>query len=179
MQLLDELSMVYTTCVLFYAVFSYACTKPTQYLLLLLITSIAVFITAYYHYIKDPLFHQNMFALLTTIVVLHSIYIMEKLFQTRPIKTGDDRKRLDSRHAGIRRNMRIMIACGIGSVALGFLIWNLDNIFCSTLRRWRRHIGLPWGILLEGHGWWYVQRSAIFTAAELYRGTFSLALLST
>jgi len=30
----------------------------------------------------------------------------------------------------------------------------LDNMFCGTLRRWRRDIGLPWGILLEGHGWW-------------------------
>jgi dihydroceramidase len=50
--------------------------------------------------------------------------------------------------------MWTMIACGLSAVAGGFLIWNLDNIFCGTLRRCRRDIGLPWGILLEGHGWW-------------------------
>ncbi len=62
--------------------------------------------------------------------------------------------RMGARDVAILRTMWKMIACGLSAVACGFLIWNLDNEFCSTLRSWRREIGLPWGILLEGHGWW-------------------------
>ena len=38
----------------------------------------------------------------------------------------------------------------------GFALWNLDNIYCSKLKAWRHELGLPWGILLEGHGWWHL-----------------------
>ena len=34
----------------------------------------------------------------------------------------------------------------------GFVIWGLDRVFCSTIRRWRHEVDLPWGVLLEGHG---------------------------
>jgi dihydroceramidase len=156
--------MVYTTCVLFYAVFSHGTSARSRILLSIFLVVLALFITGYYHYLKDPLFHQNMFALLTTIVVLRSIYVMEvTLRSSRRVeppngraKAGDEpeQKRAKTRDEAILKTMWIMIACGITSVATGFLIWNLDNIFCSTLRRWRREVGLPWGILLEGHGWW-------------------------
>jgi hypothetical protein len=38
----------------------------------------------------------------------------------------------------------------------GFLIWNLDNVFCGTVRHWRRQMGLPWAMVLEGHAWWHL-----------------------
>jgi dihydroceramidase len=86
MQLLDELSMIYTTCVLFFVVFSYRQSKYRKILLLLCIITLAIFITGYYYYIKDPLFHQNMFALLTIVVVFWSMYVMDKTL--RPYSIG-------------------------------------------------------------------------------------------
>jgi dihydroceramidase len=65
-----------------------------------------------------------------------------------------EKSRVDARDTAILHMMWEIIACGVGAVAARFLIWNLDNEFCPTIRRWRREIGLPWGILLEGHGWW-------------------------
>ena len=59
-----------------------------------------------------------------------------------------------SRDAEILKSMWWMIGCGLSIFLGGFAIWNLDNEYCSTLRMWRREIGLPWGVLLEGHGWW-------------------------
>lgn len=38
----------------------------------------------------------------------------------------------------------------------GFLIWNLDNAYCNTIRRWRHQIQLPWAVVLEGHAWWHL-----------------------
>lgn len=154
MQLLDELAMVYTTCILFYATFSHARSIGVKLGVAALTIGIAAFVTGYYHYLGDPAFHQNMFALLTSIVVFYNMYLMQKTLKQpnqEPImgraKTEEDARRL--------KMMWQMIPVGIGSVALGFLIWNIDNIYCSRFRTWRREIGLPWGILLEGHGWWH------------------------
>ncbi|KAL2068082.1 hypothetical protein VTL71DRAFT_16180 [Oculimacula yallundae] len=176
MQLLDELSMIYTTCIMFYAIFSHGRSPLGSMVILGFTVLVAVFVTLYYHYLQDPLFHQNMFALLTVIVVLRSMWVMEKTL--RPGKkvhsrvNGDigmtgtlkvEEAREEARDVRILNTMWKMIACGLGSVALGFLIWNLDNVYCSTLRRWRREVGLPWGVFLEGHGWWH-----IFTGIAAY-----------
>jgi dihydroceramidase len=67
-----------------------------------------------------------------------------------------EQERQDERDGEILRTMWIMIAYGLGIFLGGFAIWNLDNIYCSKLRKWRHEIGLPWGIVLEGHGWWHV-----------------------
>lgn len=61
---------------------------------------------------------------------------------------------VDERKREALRNMWIMVACGLGTIGVGFLVWNLDTIYCSSIRRWRRKVGLPWGVLLEGHAWW-------------------------
>lgn len=172
MQLVDELSMIYTTCLMFYATFSYDKSRLYGVLLGIGLLSLAIFITLYYHYIQDPLFHQNAYGLLTAIVLFRSMWIMEvnlrpsfkKQRMDQKLATGElrpsdldhprDLARQDGRDAQILRTMWVMIACGLSIFLGGFAIWNLDNIFCYKLRTWRREIGLPWGILLEGHGWW-------------------------
>lgn len=49
-----------------------------------------------------------------------------------------------------------MVVIGLTVFLGGFVIWSLDNHYCSEIRRWRHVVGLPWGIFLEGHGWWSV-----------------------
>jgi dihydroceramidase len=184
MQLVDELSMIYTTCVMFYGIYSYRRSARSCVLLSIFTVSLAVFITAYYHYLGDPVFHQVMFALLTAAVVIRSMHAMETTL--RPSKRASlggqsklpvdnqEQARRDRRDTQILTTMWQMVACGLGSVAMGFLIWNLDNEFCSVLRRWRRDLGLPWGVLLEGHGWWYVPcPSATMRSADFVRHVFT------
>ena len=162
-QLIDELAMIYTTCIMFYAVFSYRRATSVKILIAALVVNIAIFITLYYHYLKDPLFHQNMFALLTIIVFLRSAYTMETTL--RPSRRAQvapelskqrlqEQERQERRDLAILKTMWQMIPMGLGSVALGFFIWNVDNALCQNLRSWRRDVGLPWGVLMEGHGWW-------------------------
>ncbi|EPQ64208.1 Bgt-991 [Blumeria graminis f. sp. tritici] len=152
MQLVDELSMIYTTCIMCYATFSYEKSRLYRQLL------------GFY-----PTFHQNAFAVLITIVLLRSMYIME--FEVRPsmqkihsadmknkvvkgtIPSGVWRKTSD---LSIVNEMWLMVSLGLSIFLAGFGIWALDNVYCSTLLRWRHEIGLPWGLLLEGHGWWHL-----------------------
>ncbi|KAB2576017.1 Alkaline ceramidase 3 [Lasiodiplodia theobromae] len=178
MQLVDELSMIYTTCLMFYATFSYGRSRAYAQALGVFLIALAAFITGYYHYLQDPVFHQNMYALLTAIVLLRSMYIMEVRLRPKlkgkekaagkaatatngsakasPLPPAEEQKRRDARDTEILRSMWIMIGSGLSIFLGGFAIWTLDNEFCGTLRRWRRDVGLPWGIFLEGHGWWHL-----------------------
>lgn len=166
--------MIYTTCLMCYATFSYSKSRLYSFVLAVSLVSLALFITLYYHYLQDPAFHQNAYAILTAVVLFRSIYVMEfslrpsltkkedefKLLRKRSMST--DEKEIsrtdDRRDATILRTMWIMIATGLSIFLAGFLIWHLDNKYCLTLRIWRRRVGLPWGIVLEGHGWWYAFR---------------------
>lgn len=170
MQLVDELSMIYSTCLMSYAAFSFLKSQQFRIFLGMGLVSLAVFITLYYHYLQDPVFHQNAYAILTITVLLRSMYVMEvnlrpsvnrRQSHYKPQRnispTGEEGvcpSSEDLRDQRILNTMWWMIACGISIFLVGFGVWALDNKYCSTLIRWRREIGLPWGILLEGHGWW-------------------------
>ena len=173
MQLVDELSMIYTTCLMFWATFAYSRPQSVQIMLGVFCVSLSIFITGYYHYLQDPTFHQNAYAILTAFVLFRSIYVMEvnirpyyrrrhaehEKAQSSPAMTDAQRveeRRKDQRDREILRTMWIMIAFGLSVFLGGFGIWALDNVYCSKLRTWRHQIGLPWGIVLEGHGWWHV-----------------------
>ena len=171
MQLVDELNMIYTTCLMCYTTFSYSRSRQFALILGLGLVSLAIFITLYYHYLQDPAFHQIAYAILTAIVLFRSVYVME--FTLRPSLTKKeeewkiqrkrsmtaDEKKIsradDRRDIKILGTMWAMIASGLSTFLFGFFLWNLDNIYCTEARRWRKQIGLPWGVLLEGHGWWY------------------------
>lgn len=159
MQLVDELSMIYTTCFMFYATFSHKQPTTTKTFLAIFLIALSIFITGYYHYLGDPVFHQNAYALLTAIVLFRSMYVMESSLRPKDKGTeqkavSEEQKRQDDRDRKILKTMWLMIACGLSIFLGGFGIWTLDNVYCSNLRKWRREIGLPWGIFLEGHGWW-------------------------
>ncbi len=175
--------MIYTTCLMCYATFSYSKSRLFGLGLALCLVSICVFITLYYHYLQDPAFHQNAYALLTAIGLFRSMYVME--FSLRPslrqrekahrsqqwkasstAQEKEARKAEDRRDAKILKNMWSLIASGLSIFLGGFVFWSLDNVYCSDLRRWRRQIGLPWGVLLEGHGWWYVFQPISGTPSE-------------
>lgn len=173
MQLVDELSMIYTTCLMFWATFEHKRAAPVPLLLGIFVASLALFITGYYHYLQDPTFHQNAYAILTAFVLFRSMYVMElnirPYFRRRhvlheKVRESDvmteaekiEEARKDSRDQETISRMWAMIGFGLSVFLGGFGIWNLDNIYCTKLRTWRHEIGLPWGILLEGHGWWHL-----------------------
>jgi len=170
-QLVDELSMIYTTCIMFYATFTYRKSLLYATTLGTFLLSLSVFITAYYHYLQEPTFHQIMYAILTAGVLFRAMWVMEVSIRpsvakslkedeamTRNLSQEEkaDKKRRDARDVKILEDMWQMVYYGLSTFLGGFLIWNLDNIFCSSLIKWRREIGLPWGIVLEGHGWWHI-----------------------
>ena len=162
MQLVDELSMIYTTCLMVYASFGHSRPTNVKIGLAVFLVALCIFITLYYHYLQDPAFHQNAYTILTVIVLGRGMWIMETTL--RPAFRRNDESKTQSVQARlpvkkdveIIREMWVLVAFGMSVFLTGYAIWGLDNVYCSTLRSWRRRVGLPWGLLLEGHGWWYV-----------------------
>jgi len=171
--------MIYTTCLMIYAGLSYSQSASFRITLATLLIGLSVFITVYYHYLQDPTFHQNAYALLTAFIVFRSMFIMEytlrpslrrteekhmlEMQKSSPKSPAEDKRRKEiQRRENIRdteilMQMWIFVAFGLTVFLGGFGIWALDNVYCGTLRKWRRSLGLPWGVVLEGHGWWYVR----------------------
>ncbi|KAF2003235.1 alkaline phytoceramidase [Amniculicola lignicola CBS 123094] len=169
MQLIDELNMIYTTCLMCYVTFSYGHSKAYSTALAGSLVSIAIGVTLYYHYLQDPTFHQTVYAILTIIVFFRQLWVMEvnirPRFQSQARKRANPRlqgglqlaqEREDARDLKILRQMWTMVPTGLGIFLGGFLLWHLDREYCSDFRRWRRQIGLPWGMVLEAHGWWHL-----------------------
>ncbi|KAF2638153.1 alkaline ceramidase-like protein [Massarina eburnea CBS 473.64] len=170
MQLVDELSMIYTTCLMNYATFSFNRSLRFRTILGLSLASLALFITLYYHYLQDPTFHQITYAILTIVVFFRAVYVMEvnmrPRFRTKDREVKNPRLheaekedvqiREDRRDQAVLKQMWTMIAWGLSIFLGGFLLWHLDRVHCSTLTQWRRSVGMPWGFLLELHGWWHI-----------------------
>ncbi|KAK8083017.1 alkaline phytoceramidase, partial [Apiospora saccharicola] len=158
MQLVDELAMIYTTCFMCYATFSYGRSKGISAVLGVALAGLSYYITERYYRTKDPQFHQDAYGILTAIVVFSNMYIIEK--QVRPALKARQEKRnpnpaIQSADATVNE-MWVMVITGLTIFLGGFLAWNLDNIYCQTITRWRRQVGLPLAMLLEGHAWWHL-----------------------
>ena len=44
----------------------------------------------------------------------------------------------------------------IVAFVIGYALWRLEFRSCRILRNLRHEMGLPYGFLLEFHGWWHV-----------------------
>jgi len=184
--------MIYTACLMCYATFSFSQSRVVRQVLGTSLASLAIFITVgymtsrldrnmlnyarqlYYHYLQDPVFHQNAFAIITAIVLFRSMYVMEvnirpslkRKYGTTPQKSTEGLSKSElqanaKRDSEILTEMWLMVIIGLSIFLGGFGIWALDIKYCNTVRHWRHQVGLPWGILLEGHGWWLVHAAKI------------------
>ena len=142
MQLVDELSMINTTLIMWFATFGHNQSRLFRILLALFLISTLVTVAGVYHYLGNPVFHQNVYALLTIIVIGRSWYQV----QTKVKKTSLEHY----------TNMRDMVLLGLAAIGAAFTLWNLDTIFCGHITDVRRSIGMPWGFLLEGHAHWHL-----------------------
>lgn len=102
--------MIYTTCIMAFATFSYSKSHTTRVLNGLGVVSLATWITAYYLLSKDPVFHQVAYAFLTCAVVFRGMYVMHAHLQPALEKRSPDAE-------GIMRQMWKMAFTGLYALA--------------------------------------------------------------
>lgn len=146
-QLLDELPMIYTTCIPVWFSFSYSKSRKFQNVCAWVIFAGAMLLTLIYIIFRKPAIHQAAYGMLNVVIILKNIKLV--------YSTINDRAALI--------NLNWTMALGVTEFLFGWFLWNLDIHLCSYWRSLRRSIGLPFGVLFEGHGWWH-----LFTGLGVY-----------
>ncbi|KAI3617690.1 hypothetical protein CBS9595_003599 [Malassezia furfur] len=149
-QMMDELPMIWASsyvcwCLLDETV-SYG-KKKHPAILSTLVAGLAVFVTVTYVLHGNPVFHQVAYACIFAFTSIHGLKTLWSKNSPLSLTPASRVWQATARHQQ---------AVGIVSFLTGFLIWNIDNIFCGTLRVSREIVGYPWALLLEGHGWWHI-----------------------
>lgn len=148
-QLMDELPMVWTTSIPFGYIWGW--NKPEPYHTLWNVGTFIVtcFFTYTYMYVwRNPVYHQVFYALLNFGVIYKTLKTIKATIKSKEI----------------RHYLYRMLTLAFSLFAFGFFVWNLDNVYCSNVRSWRRdYLGWPLGFFLEGHGWWH-----LFTGLGIY-----------
>ncbi|EGG11053.1 uncharacterized protein MELLADRAFT_70933 [Melampsora larici-populina 98AG31] len=150
MQLLDELPMTYSTTLLAYLAFSRSSsqTSPTNrvydLILNMLLILYAVLVTVIYLVWPNPTFHHTSFAVL----ILSTNAKVAYWIRTLPTNTAIER-----RH---KQDIKRCEFTGFWVFLFSFGIWNIDNLFCDQLTRWKKGLGFPNSIILELHAWWHL-----------------------
>lgn len=150
-QLLDELPMIYATCI---PTWSILCeTEETltkngksspltrQLSVGITISAIVALLSWIYLFFKIPEIHQTVYGFVTVLVVLMSGLLTHKFVSDKVAK----------------KSLYQCMSIGIVTFLAGFISWNLDNQFCSYWIHVRRTVlELPLGVLLELHAWWHI-----------------------
>jgi dihydroceramidase len=108
--------------------------KMASYVLPLGLTIYSVVVTWSYLIINDPVFHQVSYAILVLGVVYRAAYLFNKV----PKSLTYEKPRLQS----------LLCTAALGFI-LAFILWNIDNQFCSSLRSWRHSVSLLTGSISE------------------------------
>lgn len=148
-QLMDELPMVWTTAIPFGYIWGYGRGQPYKTFWNVGTFLATCFFTYTYIYIwRNPVYHQIFYAMLNFGVIFKSIATIRQNIENKEL----------------RIYLYKMLTLSFSLFIFGFFVWNLDTVYCSKVRSWRRDIlGWPLGFLLEGHGWWH-----LFTGLGIY-----------
>jgi dihydroceramidase len=141
-QLLDELPMIWTTLIMFWGIFDYGLSRAQSLGLAAGTTMLGVGVTWYYLVNKNPVFHEVAYGFITAAVLLRSWYLVLK--------------RVDKEDAEARDDLRYTATWGAVTFLSGFALWGIDRGQCGNLTHAKHFMGLPWGMVLELHGWWHL-----------------------
>lgn len=164
-QLGDELPMIFCCAFITYVAFDTGSASlprtPFVRCLPYLLSIYSFGVSLIYLRYPNPVFHQVAFGTLQLISTFRSVYTI----RTAPEATYREKKN----KADI---IRFQTAAFFISLT-GFLIWNIDNLFCDQLSLLKQYLGVPYSFVVEGHAWWHLAMGA-----GAYLGTVALQLMS-
>ncbi|EJC98725.1 alkaline phytoceramidase [Fomitiporia mediterranea MF3/22] len=154
-QLSDELPMIYTASCSLFILYDTSpgwgiSSKKSQLLLIFTVLFDILFTYSYWLY-RNPIYHQVVFAAFMIANTLRGSWLVRSAEASNRIGLNE------------KRTITSLYTSGALIFILGFAIWNLDNVFCNALSKWKALVGWPMAFLLEGHAWWH-----LFTTVGAY-----------
>ncbi|KAI9631202.1 hypothetical protein KEM48_013131 [Puccinia striiformis f. sp. tritici PST-130] len=147
-QLGDELPMIFAGAMSAYVTFDTGSPNLPRSRFVRCLPSLLIIysfgVTAIYLWYPNPVFHQTAFAAISLITTSRSVYIS----LSAPERTYREKK---NKSDGIRYSLG-----GTIMFIIGFLIWNIDNLYCDRISQLKEYLGTPWSFIIEGHAWWHL-----------------------
>ncbi|XP_065886856.1 alkaline ceramidase 3-like [Dysidea avara] len=141
MQLLDELPMLFTAVQFLYCLLNMGGPHGKQSLFTIIYLNvlylIAAIISIAYMVVGNPVFHQVAYGVIVAAILLEAFYVLKTHVHWRYLSWA---------------------FVSFGSYIMAFLIWLLDNNYCSDLRDMRADLGQqhPISVFSQLHGWWHL-----------------------
>lgn len=139
-QWMDDLSMLIATATVLHRVFTFDKSLKTTVISGIAATvSMALFIA--WHCITDEVvMHPILFGIMIAIVGIKTRSIISQRVS----------------NLEVRKEVTKLVTWGGVTFVTGFILWNIDNIYCPQLTKFKRKIGMPWSFIFELHGWWHI-----------------------
>uniref|UniRef100_A0A1B6DAA4 Alkaline ceramidase n=1 Tax=Clastoptera arizonana TaxID=38151 RepID=A0A1B6DAA4_9HEMI len=138
MQLFDELPMVYGTCVHVYCLYEIQNPRRTHSYNLIIIgilTTYAIGFTTVYLLCPQPLIQHTSYGIL----VIISFYFEYSIIREEKCKTCQK-----------------LFLMSVPTYLFGFLLWNIDKLFCTNLTLLRRNLPKALSPVTQLHAWWHI-----------------------
>lgn len=133
----DELSMLYSTSLVLYTIFSFQLGGTSRILLASGLASGLSVVTFAHHFLGESSLHRLVFGSFIVCVFFRTVFLM------RTKVTDQD----------ALRKMRKLAAVGSVTFLSGYAVWLIDEFCCSRLQEVRAYVGVPLGLITELHGW--------------------------
>ncbi|KAL8594789.1 hypothetical protein ACOMHN_047507 [Nucella lapillus] len=136
MQLMDELPMIWGSAFLLYGILTLEGKRENYYWLIAALLGYCLLVTVLYLVNNNPVFHEAAYGLMVAVMAFGAIKII--------VKYGN-------------RVGTLLYLSSFVTYMSGFLLWNVDNLYCQHLRSLRRDkVHLAATPLLECHAWWHI-----------------------
>lgn len=137
MGIVDELSMLYSTSLVLYTIFSFQLDQKLRVLLALGLNFLLLGLTWAHHSLGESSLHRLVFGGFIVCVFFRTNFLM--------------RNKVTDQIA--LQKMRKLAAIGSVTFVSGYALWLVDEFCCFHLRGIRAYTGMPLGFLFELHGW--------------------------
>jgi len=136
MQLLDELPMIYTSCILAYCMYEVQSPpKRENVMLASALTILSVLFTMTHVYHKVPLIFFTLYGVMVIALASLDLYIILKQYSKKLI---------------------CFYVLGLSIQLLGTFLWIVDNLACDQLEQVREILPKILSPILQLHGWWHI-----------------------
>ncbi|XP_013387674.1 alkaline ceramidase 3 [Lingula anatina] len=133
-QLLDEMPMIWGTCFLIYTLYEVGSPpKSHNRILQCVLLLYCLFVTVVYTTTHNVIFFQVSYGIMVFAIVACSIQVYRNF-----------------------EHSNFLLVMGILTYGTGFLLWNVDNLYCENLRHLRQWLPAALRPLTQMHAWWHV-----------------------
>ncbi|KAF2182198.1 alkaline ceramidase family protein [Zopfia rhizophila CBS 207.26] len=139
-QMGDDLSMLIAVGAVLHQVTTFNAPPSQRLKITFLLLATVIPVSIYHCWADEIIMHEVAFA----IMVFISGRTTRHLIRER-VKDKESRRRL-----------RELATFGTGCGVFGYFLWSIDFHLCDYVTAIKHRIGLPFGMLLELHGWWHI-----------------------